>query len=233
MSESVRTTREDGIAVVHLDDGKVNALSPAVVAALGAALDRAEREAGALLLVGRDGVLSAGFDLATMRAGPEAVRSLVAAGAELFLRLLDSPLPVVVASPGHALAAGALLLLAADQRLGAAGEARIGLNEVAIGMRLPIFAVELARLRLSPRHFPRATAQAEIFGPEAAREAGYLDRVVPAPALETAARAEAARLAALPRAAFGHTKRRAFGATVAAVRASLQADLAGLTGPTG
>ncbi|HET6303176.1 MAG TPA: crotonase/enoyl-CoA hydratase family protein [Myxococcota bacterium] len=232
MSEIVGTTLEDRILVVRLDDGKVNALSPAVVAALGAALDRAEQEAGALLLVGREGVLSAGFDLATMRAGPEAVRALVAAGAELFLRFLDSPLPVVVACPGHALAAGALLLLCADQRVAAAGEARIGLNEVAIGMRLPIFAVEIARLRLSARHFPRATAQAEIFGPEAALEAGYLDRVVPAPALEAAARAEAARLAALPRGAFGHAKRRAFGATVAAIRESLPDDLAGLTGPT-
>lgn len=232
MSESVGTSLEDGILVVRLDDGKVNALAPAVVAALGAALDRAEKEAGALLLVGREGVLSAGFDLKTMRTGPEAARALVAAGAELFLRLLDSPLPVVVGCPGHALAAGALLLLSADQRLGAAGEARIGLNEVAIGMRLPIFAMEIARLRLSTRHFPRATVQAEVFGPEAALEAGYLDRVLPAPALEAAARAQAARLAALPRGPFGHAKRRAFGAAVAAIRDSLGADLAGLTGPT-
>ncbi len=232
MSETVGITLEDGILVVRLDDGKVNALSPALVAALGAALDRAEKEAAALLLVGREGVLSAGFDLNTMRAGPEAARALVAAGAELFLRLLDSPLPVVVGCPGHALAAGALLLLSADQRLGAAGEARIGLNEVAIGMRLPIFATEIARLRLSPRWFPRATVQAEILGPEAALAAGYLDRVLPAADLEAAARAEAARLAGLPRGPFGHTKRRAFGAALAAIRDSLGADLAGLTGPT-
>jgi enoyl-CoA hydratase len=231
VAESVETLLEDGIAVVRLDDGKVNALSPAVVAGLGAALDRAEKEAAALLLLGREGVLCAGFDLRTMRAGPEAVRSLVTGGAELFLRFLASPLPVVVGCPGHALAAGALLLLSADQRLGAAGEARIGLNEVAIGMRLPIFAVEIARLRLSARHFARATVQAEIFGPEGALGAGYLDRVVPAPALEAAARAEAARLAGLPRGAFADAKRRAFGATLAAVRESLRADLAGLTGP--
>jgi enoyl-CoA hydratase len=98
-------------------------------------------------------------------------------------------------------------------------------------MRLPIFAVELARLRLSPRHFARATAQAEVFGPEGARDAGYLDGVVPAPELEAAARAEATRLAGLPRAAFAPTKERAFGAALAAIRASLHADLAALTGP--
>jgi enoyl-CoA hydratase len=209
----------------------VNALSPAVVAALGAALDGAEKEAGALLLLGREGVLSAGFDLRTMRAGVDPLRSLVGAGAELFLRLLDSPLPVVVACPGHALAAGALLLLAADYRVGAAGDARIGLNEVAIGMTLPLFALEMARLRLSPRCFPRAAVQAEIFDPAAALEAGYLDRVVPAAELEAVARREATRLAGLPQPAFRATKRRAFGALVAGVRESLRDDVARLTAP--
>ena len=233
MSDSVRTTLEDRIAVVRLDDGKVNALSPAVVAALGAALDRAEKEAGALLLIGRQGVLSAGFDLGTMRAGVDPMRSLVTAGAELFLRFLDSPIPVVVACPGHALAAGALLLLAADSRVGAAVDARIALNEVAIGMTLPLFALEIARLRLAVRYFPRAAVQAEIFAPAAALEAGYLDRVVPVSELEATARAEAEHLAALPQPAFRNTKRRAFGACVASIRESLRDDLAKLTGPTG
>lgn len=233
MSEIVRSALEDRIAVVRLDDGKVNALSPLVVAELGAALERAEREAAAFLLLGRAGVLSAGFDLKTMRAGPDSVRSLVGAGAELLLRLLDSPLPVVVACPGHALAAGALLLLAADFRVGASGDARIGLNEVAIGMTLPIFATEIARLRIEPRHFARAALQAEIYAPPSALEAGFLDRVVPAAELETVARAEAVRLAALPQPAFRHTKRRGFGATVAGIRASLPGDLAKLTGPAG
>jgi enoyl-CoA hydratase len=233
VSEIVRSTLEDRIAVVRLDDGKVNALSPAVVAELGAALERAEREAGAFLVLGREGVLSAGFDLKTMRAGPDEARSLVGAGAELFLRLLDSPLPVVVACPGHALAAGALLLLAADFRVGASGDARLGLNEVAIGLTLPLFATEIARLRIDPRFFPRAAIQAEIFAPPGALEAGFLDRVVPGAELEAAARAEAARLAALPQPAFRHTKRRGFGATVAAIRASLAGDVAKLTAPQG
>ncbi len=232
MSEAVHTTLEDRIAVARLDDGKVNALSPAVVAGLAASLERAEKEAAAFLLVGRQGVLSAGFDLATMRAGAEAARSLVTAGAELFLRFLDSPLPVVVACPGHALAAGALLLLAADFRVAASGEARIGLNEVAIGMTLPVFAVEMARLRLSPRLFARAAGQAEIFAPSAALDAGYLDRLVPPQELEAAARAEATRLAALPQPSFGLTKQRLFGATVAGIRGSLGGDMQRLAGPT-
>jgi len=195
----------DGVAVITLDDGKVNAISHETIAALLAGLERAEREAGAVLLLGRPGRLSGGFDLTTMRSGPEQVRGLVEAGARLMLRLYTYPRPVVVACTGHALAAGAILLLVADLRLGALGDFKIGLNEVAIGLTLPVFAVELARERLSKRHFTNAVTQAEIFDPDGAVDAGFLDRTEAAGALPEAALAEAKRLSALGN-AFGHTK---------------------------
>jgi enoyl-CoA hydratase len=218
------------VAVVQLDDGKANALSPGTIRGLEAALDRAEGEAAAVLLLGRPGRFSAGFDLTVMRSGAEAARDLVTAGAELLLRQLELPFPLVAACTGHAIAAGALLLLAADLRLGARGEYRLGLNEVAIGLPLPIFAIELARERLSRRIFERATSQAELYGPEAGLEAGFLDRLVDAGELEAAALAEAARLAELPQPAFGATKRRAHEALCARVRDTLRVDMARLTG---
>jgi enoyl-CoA hydratase len=219
------------VAVLRLDDGKANALSHAVVDALGEALDRAEREAGAVLLIGRPGRLSAGFDLGTMRAGPDAVRGLVTAGAELLLRLYELPRPTVVACTGHALAAGALLLLSADTRIGARGEFKIGLNEVAIGMTLPKFGVELARDRLSPRHFTRAVLQAELYGPDTAVEAGFLDETVEAPELEARALAAAGTLAKLPRGAYAGTRRQARAEAARAIRDTLTDDLARITGP--
>jgi enoyl-CoA hydratase len=127
---------------------------------------------------------------------------------------------------------GALLLLACDTRLGAEGHHRIGLNEVAIGMGLPVFAVELARDRLDPRRFTEATVQARLYDPAGAAEVGFLDRVVPATELEAEARAEAARLAQLRKGAVAHTKTRARAATVELIRSTLAEDLADTGPPT-
>jgi len=222
---------DERLAVLRFDDGKANALSHAAIDALHAALDRAEKEAGAVCLLGRPGRFCAGFDLAVMRSGPEPMRRLVTAGAELLLRMAVHPLPIAIGCTGHALAAGALLLLAADSRSGARGEFKIGLNEVAIGMRLPIFAYELARERLSKRHWLRATVQAELYTPEAAVDAGFLDAVCEPPAVAEKALAEARRMASLPQPAFGRTKAALRGRLVAEIRATLTEDMARLAGP--
>jgi enoyl-CoA hydratase len=221
---------EGAVAALRFDDGKANAISPIAVDALNTALDRAEKEAGAVLLIGRPGCFSAGFDLSVMKAGAESVRSLVSSGAELLLRLYESPLPVVMACTGHALAMGAVLLLGADSRIGVAGDFKIGLNEVAIRMTLPLFAVEIARDRLSRRHIQRSVIQAEIYSPEGAVDAGYLDRIVPAERLVDEAVAEAERLAALPRGAFSETKRRVRAPGVERIRRSLTEEMGDLTG---
>jgi len=227
MSENPIAYRLEGtIAALRFDDGKANAVSPAAIDGLNAALDRAEKEAEAVLLAGRPGRFSAGFDLTTMKAGPDAMRSLVSAGAELLLRLYQAPLPIVMACSGHALAMGAVLLLGSDFRIGVAGDFKIGLNEVSIHMTLPIFAVEIARDRLSRGHFQRSVIQAEIYGPDGAVDAGYLDRVVPVERLDQEAMTEAARLAGLPRRAFSETKLRVRGATIERIRRGLAEDMA-------
>jgi len=228
-SDKVRYELRDGIALITMDDGKANALSHEVIDALHACLDRAEREARAVLLTGREKRLSGGFDLSVMISSPEAARNLVTAGAELMLRLYTFPRPVVVACTGHALAAGAILLLVADARIGAAGEFKIGLNEVAIQMTLPIFAMELARDRLSKRHFTAAVTQARIFDPVQAKDAGYLDATAPPAALLETAQDQARHLAALPDPAFRDTKQRERAATVQRIRETLAADIAQLT----
>ncbi len=231
MSENAIGYQLEGrVAALRFDDGKANALSHAAIDGLNAALDRAEKEAGAVLLAGRAGCFSAGFDLPTMKAGPDAVRSLVSAGAELLLRVYEAPLPIVMACSGHALAMGAVLLLGSDFRIGAAGDFKIGLNEVSIRMTLPLFAVEIARDRLSRRHFHRSVIQAEIYRPEGAVDAGYLDRIVPTERLAEEALAEATRLAGLPRGAFSETKRRARGASAERIRRSLAEEMATLGG---
>lgn len=217
----------DQVAVLRFDDGKANVLSHATIDAFNVALDRAEAEAGAVAVIGRPGRFCAGFDLSVMTAGIEGVRGLVTAGAEIILRTYVLPLPVTMACTGHALAAGAIWLLAGDIRIGEPGEFKIGMNEVAIGMPVPQFAVELGRDRLSRRHFGPAVQQARIYDPVGAVDAGYLDEVVAAGTAADAAVAAAATAAAtLRRGAFRQT-RHTMRATIAAdIRAGLAADMA-------
>ena len=220
------TTIEDGVAVLRFDDGKVNVLSYAAIAAFEAGLDRAEQEASAVCIVGREKATSAGFDLSVMNAGIESALDLVGAGGRMLLRLYTHPQPVVIAVTGHALAAGALLVASCDVRIGADRPSKIGLNETAIGMSLPLFAVELARERLNPAHLVRSALCAEVFDPHGAVAAGWLDRVVPAESCVDEAIGEARRLGQYVGAAYAATKRALRQPTVDRVRAGGAADRA-------
>jgi enoyl-CoA hydratase len=220
---------EGQIALVRLEDGKANALSAAMIAEIDAALTQAAGEAKAIVLAGRPDRFSAGFDLKVMMSSFEAARDLTRKGAELLMRLYASPLPVVAACTGHALAAGALLLLASDVRVGAAGTYRIGLNEVAIGIPVPVFAMELARDRLTAAELGRATLGAQVYAPEEAVRAGFLDEAVPGADVIARAAAEAERLGALSRRAFEGTKRRLRGRTIERILGTLDEDMAAMS----
>jgi len=226
MSEQVTYALVGAVAHIAIDDGKANALSHAVLLALNEGLDRAEHEAKAVVLSGRPGRFCAGFDLSVMTAGPDAVRALVREGGLLMMRLYEFPCPVVVACSGHALAAGAIMLMAADVRIGVQGAFKIGLNEVSIGMPVPIFAAELARDRLSRRHLTAATALATIYDPDGAVDAGYLDTVVEPSTLLNEAIGRADTLASTLNLRAFRATRTTMRATVAAhVRTSLNDDI--------
>lgn len=206
MTHPVAFELEDDIAIVTMDDTKANAFGPTMIAALSEAFDRAEKEAKAIVLTGRPGVLSAGFDLKVMKEGPEATAAMVSAGAQLLLKMYLHPLPLITATPGHAIAAGAILLLASDVRIGAAGASSIGLNETSIGMALPPFGVELARDRLIPGALSPAVLGATLYDPETAAAVGYLDRVCDAADLLNEAKKTAAHYATLDGRSYAATK---------------------------
>jgi enoyl-CoA hydratase len=220
---SLVTYRLDGpVAAITMDDGKVNALSPAMLDELAEAFGKAAADGATVLLSGREGVFSAGFDVAVLRAGGAEMRAMVRAGFDLAVRLLGYPRPVVVACTGHTIAMGVFLLLSGDYRLGGDGEYRIAANEVSIGLPLPEAAVAIMRQRLSPPAFHRAAVLAEVYGPGTAVAAGMLDEIVPAADLAGAARAAAHHLSQLDPAAHAETKLR----VRAPVLTALQADLA-------
>ncbi|MCA9607191.1 MAG: crotonase/enoyl-CoA hydratase family protein [Myxococcales bacterium] len=226
MTDQVRFELDGDVAVITMDDGKANALTFSMIADVDAAFDRAAKEAKAIVLTGREGKLCAGFDLKTLMGGGEPARDLFVAGGELFLKIYEHPLPVVVAATGHAIAGGVLLLAVGDVRIGADGPFKIGLNEVAIGVPLPVFAHEIAKARLDPRRLDRATMRATVFTPEEAAEVGWLERVVSAAELRDAAMAEAKALAALPAKPYAITKQSMRRELVAKIRAATEADLA-------
>lgn len=208
MSDIVTSQEHGKFILITMDDGKANAVSPALLDGLNHAFDQAEQKKLPVVLTGRAGKFSAGFDLSVMGQGGAAMGRLVAGGAKLAHRMLAFPAPIVIACNGHALAMGGLMLLSADYRIGAEGAFKIGLNEVAIGMTMPYFGVELARYRLNPPHLGRAVINAEIYTPAGAVEAGYLDKVTTEANLLEEAKQLASGLAALNMGAHHATKLR-------------------------
>jgi enoyl-CoA hydratase len=226
VSEFVTYARSGGIAQIAMDDGKVNAMSPRMLAALHAAFDRAQADGVVTVLRGRTGCFSAGFDLKVFQSGDaEASRAMLRAGAELALRLLAFPTPVLCACTGHAYPMGAFLLMSSDLRIGADGPFRIGLNEVTIGLTIPKFALEIARYRLTPAHFNRTATTGEMFGPAEAVAAGFLDRVTADVELDAAVEEAATRLTKLNMPAHHATKLRVRAPAIAAVRAAIDEEL--------
>jgi enoyl-CoA hydratase len=218
---------QDRVALITIDDGKANAISHPIAAGIHDALEKAKTEAGAVVLAGRPGRFSAGFDLSVMTSSPEAARNLLKAGADIAIEIHEFPMPVVIASTGHALAMGAILLMSADVRIGAEGNYKIGLNEVAIGMPVPKFAVELARTSLSNAAFTAAVNLATVYDPAGAVNAGYLDQVVADDTVLSTALAHASELAErLDAYAFALTRTNCRGASLDLIRSGLVADIA-------
>lgn len=233
MTDIVNVANHDTHTHITMDDGKANALGFAMLEGLAAALDTAEAAGKVVVLGGRPGKFSAGFDLSVMgQGGPEQAR-LLRQGAELSLRLVQFPLPVVLAVSGHALAMGALLCLSADYRVGVQGPFKLGLNEVAIGMTLPWFGIELARDRLTRNQFNPAVNLARIYDPASAVAAGYLDEVVEPDALLPHVEAVAAGLSQLNLKAHAETKLRTRATFLNGVDAAFAKDFGDAAVPAG
>ena len=216
---------DDVVATITMDDGKVNALSPAMQVEINKALDQAEGDGAVVVLTGRDGVFSAGFDLGVIRGGGDDAVSMVRGGFDLAHRLLSFPTPVVVACTGHAIAMGVFLLLSGDYRVGAEGPYKLVANEVAIGMTLPRAAIEILRQRVAPAHFNRAAILAEIYTSANAVEAGFLDRVVEPSEVVAVSREMALGFSKLDISAHAATKRRLREQTLAVISGEFAADL--------
>lgn len=227
MSDRVEYQCQDGVANIVMDDGKANVMSIPMLEALHDAFDRATRDRAIVVLrSGRPKVFSAGFDLGVLAANDVAGSvAMLRSGAELALKLLAFDTPVVSVCAGHAYPMGAFLLLSSDLRFGVEGDYRIGLNEVTVGIAAPGFALELARSRLHPAWLSRTVTTGEMYGPHDAVTAGFLDRVVPAGDVAASLAAAVDGLRRIDMNAHRTVKRRLRGATIAAMRAAIEAEI--------
>ena len=226
MADSLVTLELDGqVATLTMDDGKRNALSPEMFDEIYAALAQAEKEGAAVVITGREGVLSAGFDLKVMKKGGVPAVKMLRSGYALTARLLSFPTPVVIASPGHAYAMGSFMLLSGDYRFGIPGPYTYVANEVAIGLPMPRVACEVLRLRLNPAARERAVTLSETFTPEQAVEVGFLDALAPAEELLETARDKARGLLELDPEAHAISKKRLRADTLRNIRSLLPLDL--------
>ncbi|MEP1229207.1 MAG: crotonase/enoyl-CoA hydratase family protein [Litorimonas sp.] len=225
MTDLVTYTLANGVATIAMDDGKANVLSTDMIAQLNAAFDKAEADKAIVILTGREGMFSGGFNLKEMQAGPNEAMALTSKGSKLARRILAFPRPVIALSTGHTIAMGAFLMLACDYRMIEDGDYKIGLNETMIGMTMHNFGIELARYRLPKHYFNRCVFNAEIFNPKGAMYAGFFDRVVPAEQMAMAGPMAGQMFGQLNADAFRNTKLRARKADFAVLDQAIEDDL--------
>ena len=197
----------NNIATLTFDDGKANAVGPRFLDDVNAGLDRAQAEqVGAVILRGREGIFSGGFDLEEFKKGVELGMTMVERGFDLLVRLYSFPLPLIAACTGHCVAMGAFIVMACDSRIGSQGNFKISLPETAIGMELTPLLVALTTARISRQHMTRVALQSEVYNPEQAVEAGFIDEAVEADLLDARAMEVALKLANLPQAQYAANK---------------------------
>ena len=199
-------TKEGDISIITLDDGKANVFSPTMISEFNSLLDQIPTNKGSLLIHGRQGIFSAGFDLKVMMSGPEQAVEMVKSGFTMLQRVFSFPRPVVASCTGHAIALGALLLCSTDYRIGVRGDYKSGANELRNNMIVPTPILEIAKFKLTKSHKQRALLNAEMYAIEDAIEPGYLDEIVDADKVYDIALAKAKDLATLAHPQYNETK---------------------------
>jgi len=229
MPDTLVTVRQEAnIAVLTMDDGKVNVFSAAMAERLKECFDSLDPEVGAVVVTGRPGIFSAGFDLKTIGTGDRAaIADMVTRTVRMAMDVMNFPRPVIGAAPGHAVAMGTLLMMTMDYRIGARGKFKFGLNEVKDGLTLPKFAIELPRFRIPTASLIPSTLHSALYDADGAVESGFLDEAVDADALLETAIAHAKRLSALPNPAYRVSKSNLVAPTRNYILETLDDDIGG------
>jgi enoyl-CoA hydratase len=209
MGKKLHYSREGDLAIFTMDDGKVNTIEGIWIEEWEGVLKEIQNNPpGALIIRGREGVFSAGLDLKILPTySPSEFTKFVGNYEQAMRSLFLLEIPVVAEVTGHALAGGAVLLLACDFRISDPSPKKIGLNETQIGVTLPPFVIAMAQAVLLPSSLPSALMAGEIYGPEDALRIGYLTSIVPEKERSRFALETARTLAQLPPEPYRRVKR--------------------------
>ena len=208
MTNSFATlSQEDEISIITLDDGKANVFSEEMTQAINDCLDKVPTDSGSLIITGRPGMFSAGFDLKVIASGDvPKIKKMSLSGFKLLSRIFSFPRPIVAACSGHGIALGTFLLCCCDYRIGIKGEFLLGANEMKTNMVIPTPILELIKFRISPSHKYRSILGAEMYQLDKAIDAGLMDQVEEAEALMDAAIEKAKDLATMGNPSYTLTK---------------------------
>lgn len=224
MPDTVTYELHEGIATITMDDGKVNAMTAPLMSSLSTAFEQARLDEAVVVLTGRESVFCGGYDLAVFNQPIAVIANTMQTGGELVEQIFCHPYPVIAACTGHAIAQGAFTLLACDVRIGSSNGAKIGLNEVAIGLTIPHYGIELARHQLAPPWFDHATITGTLFSPEQALTAGFFHELADPSDMMLIASAHASRLASIDMTAHAGTKQRVRRLALDAIRTGLATE---------
>lgn len=208
MYEHLKLEEQGELTLVRIDRPPANAMDLSLLEEGRRCMEQlAAAQPDAVVITGREGFFSAGVDLKLAPTlDSEGQRAMVAGINRLFAGWYSFPRPVVCAVNGHAIAGGMILALCGDYRVGAAGDAQLGLTELKVGAGFPAVAIAVVKAELSPAVARRLVLRSHLIGPAEALEMGVLDELVEPDALEARALEVATELAALPTETYGAVK---------------------------
>ena len=211
MPDSIATlSKENDISIIKLDDGKANAFSYDMLSQVNELLTKVPRDSGALVITGREGLFSGGFDLKTLATGDmEKITKMVQSGYRLLLELFSFDRPIVAAVSGHSIALGLFVTCSADYRIAIDGKYICQANEVRNNMDIPTQIMEIIRARVNKKYFYSAVYHSDAYPVQDSIEVGYIDEVVSEDQFMQRVMEKAKELATLPHPFYANTKKTA------------------------
>ena len=211
MADPIATlSQENDISIIKLDDGKANAFSYEMLSQVNELLAKVPRDSGALVITGREGLFSGGFDLKTLATGDmEKITKMVHSGYRLLLELFSFDRPIVAAVSGHSIALGLFVTCSADYRIAIDGKYVCQANEVRNNMDIPTQIMEILKARVNKKYFYSAVYHSDAYSVYDSIEVGYIEEVVPADQFMQRAMEKAKELATVPHPFYANTKKSA------------------------
>jgi 3,2-trans-enoyl-CoA isomerase len=208
--EAIKLEQQDGIALVTLNRGVINAINQNLIDELTEALHMLKDDSmvrGLVLTSNNDKFFSIGFDLPEIYPLPQQeFRGFFRAFNLLCLNLYTFPKPTIAAITGHATAGGCIVALCADYRYMAKGRTLMGVNESTFGVPVTSLADGILGKLVGARHARDVISTGRLYGPQEALHMGMVDEVFPLEEIIPAAMKKARSLGEISPPAFAMDK---------------------------